>query len=82
MTQYRVTSFHIVEADNLVEAAQKAFILNEEMTPVEYQIHEEEGFEEEVGPSAYRYELTAEDRDKARELQSAGKLFRTTDLQD
>ncbi|WP_326894597.1 hypothetical protein U8P73_36290 (plasmid) [Rhizobium beringeri] len=78
MTQYRVATYHTVEADNPVEAAQKAFILHDEMTPEEYVV--EDVSTDSLG--SFTVLMTDANKDEARELQRQGKLFRAETFKD
>jgi hypothetical protein len=76
MTTYRVATYVTLEADNPKEAAMKAFVLHDEMTP--------EDFEVVSLPDINAVEITLEheDKDEARAQQRAGAYFRTTNLRD
>lgn len=78
MPAYRVTTYITVEADDPKEAALKAFVLHEEMTPEEFEV----SAADDTDAIVEEITLDQDDKDLARELQRAGKLFRTTNLKD
>ncbi len=78
MTTYRVATFVTVEASDPLDAAMKAFILHEEMTPEDYEVvnvTDGDIIAEEI-------QVSHDQKDKAREFQRQGKLFNTTNLKD
>lgn len=75
MTKYRVTTTVFVEADDPKQAAMKAFVLHDTMTPEEYTVNE-------PGISIDDLLLTDEDKDEARRAYAAGEYFREVKLSD
>ncbi len=74
MTQYRVSTFITVEADNLYEAADKAFIAYENTSPDEYHIVEVGDEDDNYGNATYRVDMTEADKEKARLHYRASKI--------
>ncbi len=81
MTMYRVATYVTVEAKDLTEAAQKAFVLHDEMTPEEFHITEADDLKD-MTPDMFEVKLDEAQKEEAREQQRQGKFFPTTDLKD
>ncbi len=75
MPIYRVVTGLTVEADDPKQAAQKAYVLHDELTPAEFIVFEEDGTSSDV-------ELQPHEQEEALKLDAEGKLFPEEDDED